>query len=153
RMLLPERKNLSKLVGFTISFSGLMLGGLIYLRYMLLGGASFLNAIVPTISTELFTVLLLTISFAVVWFGIRATGVAEIVLDAVLLLSIGVIVGGGLLNVEMANLTPVMPEGFIGALPAYAVLLTLGGGAIKIINFGEEIEDVENTIGGIIVTS
>ena len=152
RMLIPERENLSKMVGWTTAWAGLLMGGFIYLRYMVLGGASFLNAVFPAVPTAVFTALLLTFSFGVVWFGIRVTGLIEILLDVVLLLAVGVIVFGGILNIDLSNLSPAMPNGLLGALPAYAILFTLGGGALDIINFGGEIDDAENSIGGIIAT-
>lgn len=153
RLLARENKTVPHLIVWTIIWSQIAMGGFAILRVVLAAGAAYLHALFPTLPTQQFTLLLLGITFAVGWFGIEFVGKAEIIMSTLLVISLAVILGGGILNIDFSNFTPVAPNGKIATLSTYALIFSTVVGGFSIIEYGEEIKGAERTIGRIILAS
>jgi APA family basic amino acid/polyamine antiporter len=152
RLLVPENRTVSHLVGWVVNWAAIFVGGFTVTRYMTTAGAEFLNNLVPSISTSVFTMGLITLSFIVIWFGIRTAGRTEVVLSAVLLLAMGVVVIYGFTLFDPSNVDALSTGGLGAVLPAYALLISLGAGPLLAIDISGEVEDPETSIQNIIWT-
>jgi APA family basic amino acid/polyamine antiporter len=149
--LFPNRPRASQLVGWTFAWNMLAIGGFVYLQYMVVGAADFLNILYPSVSVRIFTALLLISSFIAVWFGLRVVGRIETVLAAALLFVIGLFLAVGLPAVSVERLTPLAPNGPTSLIGAYAILFALGAGTVASIDIGGEVEDAETAISKFIL--
>ncbi|WP_082256395.1 APC family permease [Haloferax sp. ATB1] len=150
RMLLPENKKLSHFIGWCILWPSILMSGFVILQILVIAGASYLNAFFPSVSTQIFTILLLVSTVCIVWFGIQAVGRIEIVLSAFLLVSIGVILSLGFVNIDPSRLTPVFPASLTSTLSTMGVMLTTFITGLYIIDFGDDIENPEKAFGRIL---
>lgn len=153
RLLAGEDNTFGQVAIWAIIWSQMAMGGFAILRTVLAAGASYLHAFFPAVSTQLFTLLLLAITFAVAWYGLEAVGDAEIVMAGLLVISLVVVLGVGLMNVDVSNLTPVAPNGTVAALSTYALVFSTIVGGLSIIDVGGEIDNPERTIGHVILFS
>ncbi|MFC7192871.1 APC family permease [Halocatena marina] len=146
RLLTPENKHIGQLAGWVLVWSNFFITGFFILPSSLAGGASFLHTVFPSVSSKTFTIGLLLFTFVVVWFGLRAVGWVEVVLAVLLLVAVGIIIAGGILHVQIDNLTPVIPKGVSSLLSTYAIVYTLGFGALLTIDIGGEIRDAHDSV-------
>lgn len=153
RLLFPENKGFGHLFTWMIIWSQIAMGAFAILRTVLAAGASYLHAFFPMVSTDGFLLGLLAVTFAISWFGLEAVGRSEIIMSGILVISLGIILGGGLFNVDPSNLTPVTPEGIPATLSTYALLFSTVVGAFSIIEFGGEIDDPGETVGKVLLSS
>jgi APA family basic amino acid/polyamine antiporter len=151
RLLLPENRKISHLLGWLPNWAAIFIGGFTVTRYMTASGASFLNSLFPAFSTQIYTIILITISLAVLWFGIDIVGKTEVVLSTLLLISISVVVIYGLSQFETGNFTPVLPDGLSSTPAALAILFSLGAGPLLAIDISGEIEDPDTSVRNIIL--
>lgn len=151
RMMFKENQRLSHLLGWIPNWAAIFIGGFTVTRYMTASGAQFLNSMFPSLSVQFFTILLITISIIILWFGISIAGKVEVVLSAVLLLSISAIVIYGFTQFETGNFTPVAPEGLSSLPAALAILFSLGAGPLLAIDISGEIEDPDTSVRNVIL--
>ncbi|MFK5603953.1 APC family permease [Haloferax volcanii] len=150
RLLFPENKKVSHFVGWAILWPSILMSGFVILQVLVIAGASYLHAFFPSVSTQLFTMLLLVLTVCIVWFGIEAVGRIEIVLSAFLLVSIGLILSLGFMNIDPSRLTPVFPASLTSTLSTMGVMLTTFITGLYIIDFGDDIENPEKAFGRIL---
>lgn len=150
RLLLPENKEASHFIGWSVLWPSILMSGFVILQILVIAGASYLHAFFPAVSTQIFTVLLLLLTVCTVWFGIQAVGKLEIVLSAFLIVSIGIILSLGILNIDPNKLTPVFPSGIIPTLSTMGIMLTTFITGLYVIDFGDDIENPEKAFGRIL---
>ncbi len=140
RLLIPNNKKLSHFLSWLIIWGFFFIAGLFILPYMVVAGANFLNSLVPAVSGEIFSAVLLIFSFSVVWFGIRIVGLVEKLLVFLMLLAIGAVFVSGVSHISMDNYTPFAPAGLATTISAFAILFSLGANQLSIIDLGGEMD-------------
>ncbi|WP_436348279.1 APC family permease [Natronorubrum sp. FCH18a] len=146
RFLFPENESASQLVGWLAVWVMTSLGAVVIIQYILIPGAQIFNAFVPMLSVQQLVLLMMTFSFVVVWFGLRLIGWVEIVLSALLLMSIAAIVLPGFGSVDTGNLTPIAPSSIGGMGAAFALLYGIAAASFYTIDFTGGVEDAKNKV-------
>ncbi len=141
RFLSKSKTELSQLISFSMMFSSFWIFALGGLPLMVYSGGQFLNLLFPAIPANILSVLMLTLAFGLVWFGLKIAGKMELILVAILLITLVTLVGFGTTSVELSNLTPIFPKGGQGFFLATAMSFMLAGGGLQIIDIGGEIRE------------
>lgn len=128
-------------IAFCMMFSSFWIFAIGGLPLMVTAGGKFLNLLFPAISANLMSVIMLTAAFVLVWFGLKIAGKVELIIVALLLVTLVVLVGFGTSDVKLSNLTPIFPKGGEGFFLATAMGFMLAGGGLQIIDLGGEIEE------------
>ncbi len=141
RFLSKTKTELSQLISFSMMFSSFWIFALGGLPLMVYSGGKFLNLLFPGIPANILSVIMLTLAFVLVWFGLKIAGKTELILVALLLITLVTLVGFGTTHVELSNLTPIFPKGAQGFFLATAMSFMLAGGGLQIIDIGGEIRE------------
>ncbi|WP_226043080.1 APC family permease [Natrinema sp. DC36] len=146
RLLLPENKSVGQLIGWLAVWMMTSLGAVAIIQYILIPGAEIIHSVAPIVSTHSLVLLLITFSFTVVWFGLRMIGWIEIVLSALLLISIAAVVLPGFGAVNPDNLSPLTPPSVGGAVAAFALLYSIAAASFYTVDFGGGVKDAEERV-------
>lgn len=141
RFLSKSKTGITQMISFSMMFSSFWIFALGGLPLMVYSGGQFLNLLFPAIPANILSVLMLTLAFGLVWFGLKIAGKMELILVAILLITLVTLVGFGTTSVELSNLTPIFPKGPQGFFLATAMSFMLAGGGLQIIDIGGEIRD------------
>lgn len=141
RFLSRSNRNISQLIAFCMIFSSFWIFAIGGLPLMVSTGGTFLNLLVPSISANILSIIMLTIAFLLVWFGLRIAGKSEIIIVAILVATLITLIGFGTTHVKLSNLQPILPKGIGGFYMATAMSFMLAGGGLQIIDIGGEIEE------------
>ncbi|MDX1691954.1 MAG: amino acid permease, partial [Acidimicrobiia bacterium] len=128
-----------------ISGVGIWLSLTVAIAFYLVGTGEFLSQIspVPGVVGALGGAALLLVLNVV---GAKVSGSAQIVIVLALMVILGVFVVGGILEAEVANLSPFLPEGGGAVLSTTALVFVSFLGFVKIAAVSEEIKDPERNL-------
>ncbi|RJT07916.1 APC family permease [Halococcus sp. IIIV-5B] len=153
RLLLPENQRISKLIGWVSIWVSIITASFVLLPVLMYAGASYLHALMPAVSSSTFSVLLIICTISVVWFGLRAVGIIEIVFAAALVVIVGIILSGGVINIRPENLSPIMPNSLVSTLSTVGILFTTIFSGLSLVDLSGDIENPEKVFGRLLVLS
>ncbi|RDZ35241.1 MULTISPECIES: APC family permease [unclassified Haloferax] len=153
RMLVPENRSVSKFIGWTIIWAQIAIAGFVLVQVLVIAGASYLNQLIPAVPVSVFTISLLLGTVTVVWFGLRAVGRIEVLMAAILLVSMGIILLSGIPHMDVDNYTPFIPTGASPILSSFGLMFGTVLGSISLIDLSGEIKNPEKTFGQLLISS
>lgn len=148
----------STLVPFVAMFAFLILGLGFILPMYGIACASYLSALIPGLPIILTAILILSLYFLMNIFGVRIAANIGITLTLIMLVALFVFVFGGIGHIDMANMTPMFPEGAGGLISGAFILYFAVAGGTVIANLGGEIKNPKRNlpwaiiIGTVVVT-
>ncbi len=122
---------------------GILLGGLPLYAYTF---ADYLLVLFPSLPRAGIAVAALTFFFLVNLSGIRTASSVQIGMFAVLMVALLTYVSGGIPNIELSNLTPMLQQEVVSVVIASALLFFAYMGANYIIDLGAEIKNAGRNI-------
>ena len=139
-------------------FAGFMTLWLFFLNSVSLSlyGLSFglyIHPFIPSLSTHVLGIIILTAFFIANIFGVRVASTLERIMVIIMITAFLVYAGFGLPHVKLSYLSPMFPKGFVGLLTATSLLLFATGGATVILELGGEMERPERDIPYTIIFS
>jgi len=121
----------------------------------LYGGAFglYINPLFPQLSANNWGVIIVTLFFAVNYFGVKIGAGLQMVLVVILFTALAVYAGFAIPEIRVENMTPMFPKGAIGFFTAMALLIFATGGAYLIVALGGEMKNPQKDIPRIVVFS
>jgi basic amino acid/polyamine antiporter, APA family len=111
-----------------------------------LGFAGYFNALVPGIPLRLVALAAVVVLTIVNYFGIQKTGMLNVVIVSISVLSLVTVVIAGIPTFTPENLRPFSPTGLRGILQSAALLFFAYTGYARLATLGEEVSDPAKTI-------
>lgn len=111
-----------------------------------LGFGSYFHQMVPIASPLTYSVLAVILLTAANYFGVKKTGILNLVIVTVTLLSLTYLIFSGIPEVKMENFKPFAPFGISGIAEAAALLFFAFTGYGRIATLAEEVAEPKKTI-------
>ncbi|WP_144906007.1 APC family permease [Halobellus captivus] len=144
-LLLPEKKKFGQLIGWTHIWSFIAVVAIVGLHLMVAAGGEFIANSTP-VSYEITVISLLIIGFVIVWFGIRAVGITEILLASSILIAVFALLIPGIPKIQMENILISSPNNLNLGVSAFALIYGIVLPALLMIDLGDDIDNPGDAI-------
>jgi basic amino acid/polyamine antiporter, APA family len=111
-----------------------------------MGFGSYFYQLLPVVSPIILSIMAIVILTAANYFGIKKTGMLNMVIVAITLLSLLYLVFSGIPEIRMENFQPFAPFGISGIAESSALLFFAFTGYARIATLAEEVVEPEKTI-------